>query len=120
MRPAPAPAPVTDEQLALAYRQLRRPHWPQPLAAALAHPVYGPAIKGVARNLNRAAICSAQRRPVLLPGAVVPGATAAPRSTPRPAPIGPDTLGAWPRPGRSGPPSIDHKRLAANDKDDDE
>jgi hypothetical protein len=113
-----APAPLTDEQLALAYRQLRRPHWPQPLAVALAHPVYGPAIKGVARNLSRAAMVSAQRAPVLLAGATVPPTPGTRPAAARAASPGPDALGAWPRPGRPGLPFIDHKRLAANDKDD--
>lgn len=46
-------APVTPEQLHLAFRQLRRPHWPDDLDAALADRVYGPCIRGLAHRLGR-------------------------------------------------------------------
>lgn len=48
-----AEPPLTDEQLQLAFRHQRRPHWPTSLQAALAHPIYGPAIRGLARCLSR-------------------------------------------------------------------
>lgn len=48
------PPPLTDEQLALAWRHLRRPpHWPERLEDALAHALYGPCIRGLARSLSR-------------------------------------------------------------------
>ena len=52
--PHPPPAPVTDEQLRLAFRQISRPGWPATLEAALAHPVYRVCLHGIARNLGRA------------------------------------------------------------------
>ncbi len=48
-------APPTPEQLATAYRQLyRSPQWPPTLEAALAHRLYGLAVRGVAWNMVRA------------------------------------------------------------------
>jgi hypothetical protein len=49
----PRPAPVTAEQLRMAFRHVRRPGWPATLEAALAHPVYRVCLHGIARNLNR-------------------------------------------------------------------
>lgn len=49
----PRPAPVTAEQLRLAFRQVSRPGWPSTLEAALDHPVYRVCLHGMARNLNR-------------------------------------------------------------------
>lgn len=48
--------PITDEQLRLAFRQLSRPGWPATPEAALAHPVYGPCLRGIARNLRRVGV----------------------------------------------------------------
>lgn len=53
---APKPAPVTDEQLRLAFRQISRPSWPSTLEAALADPVYRTCLYGIARNLGRVGI----------------------------------------------------------------
>lgn len=44
-RRAPEPA-LTDEQLHLAWRHLRRPGWPDTLEATLAHPLRGPCVRG--------------------------------------------------------------------------
>lgn len=52
-RRKPAPPP-TNEQLRLAIRHMRRPHWPASDEAVLAHPVYGPCVRALARNLSRA------------------------------------------------------------------
>lgn len=47
--------PVTEEQLKLAWRHMRKlPHWPATLEAALQHPTIGPCINGLARSLSRA------------------------------------------------------------------
>lgn len=43
-RPA---APVTEEQLRLAFRQISRPGWPSTLEAALANPVYRVCLHGI-------------------------------------------------------------------------
>jgi hypothetical protein len=52
----PPPPPLTEEQLALAWRHLRRPpHWPELLEDALEHPLYGPCLRGLARSLSRPA-----------------------------------------------------------------
>lgn len=53
------PAPITAEQLRLAFRQVSRPGWPSTLEAALAHPVYRTCLQSIARNLNRRGIDSA-------------------------------------------------------------
>jgi hypothetical protein len=94
--PGPAPAP-SAEQLALAYRQLFRPGWPPTVGAALAHPVYGPGLRGLAANLSRAAVCT--------------------RPQPKPAPSA--TTSHTPHWARHGS-SFDARRAAANDKDDTE
>lgn len=53
MHPA---APVTDEQLRLAWRHISRPGWPPTLEAALAQPTYRVCLLGIARNLGRRGI----------------------------------------------------------------
>jgi hypothetical protein len=88
---APAVAPPTDEQLRLAFRQVRRPGWPSTLEEALARPVYALAIQGIARCLGRAAPTT--------------GTRAYTHTTP-PAP-----------PARHKPAAFDRKRAAANDRD---
>lgn len=95
-KPHAGPAPqATAEQLLLAYRQLNRPHWPTTLESALAHPVYGPAVRGLAANLGCAAVCQAK----------APTRPAGPPSTHVPR---------WAR------HAFDPRRAAANDKDDTE
>jgi hypothetical protein len=93
MSPArtPRPAPPTTEQQAMAYRQLRRPGWPDTLEAALARPAYATAINGLARNLHR--------------GGVRPAAPATPRA---PAAAVPARRVLW---------TFDHKKAACNDRD---
>jgi hypothetical protein len=66
-----AKAPPTSEQLRLAIRHMRRPHWPDSDDAVLQHPVYGPCVRALARNLSRA------------PFAGRPAATPAPMRLPR-------------------------------------
>lgn len=63
-RSARAKAPPTEAQLRLAIRQMRRPHWPAADDAVLAHPVYGPCVRALARNLSRAPFAG---RPVPAP-----------------------------------------------------
>lgn len=60
-RHAPA-APVTDEQLRLAFRQIRQPGWPGTLEAALADHTYRVCLYGIARNLGRVGMDRAPRR----------------------------------------------------------
>jgi hypothetical protein len=90
--------PLTDEQLQLAWRHLRRPpHWPELLEDALEHELYGPCIRGLARSLSR-------------PSWVARHAAAQPAPASRPA-GGPVRQ----------PPShwtFDAKRAAANDRDE--
>ena len=89
---------LTEEQLRLGLRQLWRPGWPNELAAVLAHPVRGPAVRGMARQLSRQ-LANAGRR-------------AAPvRATP---PVPPTPL-HYRRPRWT----FDAKRAAANDLGDD-
>lgn len=57
------PAPVTAEQLRLAFRQVSRPGWPSTLEAALAHPAYRACLHGIARNLNRRGLDRMPARP---------------------------------------------------------
>jgi hypothetical protein len=49
----PAHQPITDEQLRMAFRQIRRPGWPSTLEEALEQPAYRVALYGIARNLHR-------------------------------------------------------------------
>jgi hypothetical protein len=96
------PPEPTPEQLRLAWRQMRDRNCPGTLEAALAHPVYGPCIKGLARNLHRASACVPA--PVRKPDGYVPPTPTAPpngnRTTPKPL------------------PRFDAKRAQANDFDD--
>lgn len=129
-------APLTDEQLRLAYRQLRRPGWPDTLDAALADPLRAPLIRGLARSLSRVGMDrSGGAAPVPQPPAPAPEAVqasarppAAPAPAPAPArrpatradtpsaaPAAPWRHPRWPFAGAPGP---DRKRLAANDRDD--
>lgn len=93
-------APLTKEQLALAWRHLRRPWWPTTLEAALAHPVYGKALQGVARNFARASLCGPARTAAppasTAPQQPVPATPAEPPATAR-QPRERTSLGAWPR-----------------------
>lgn len=96
---ARAEPPLSEQQLQLGFRQQRRPHWPEDLATALAHPVYGPAIRGMARSLSR-------QQPTQ-------HACAKPTSVRRlAAPVPPTPTQA---PARQ---RFDAKRAAANDRED--
>ena len=95
-RPEP---PLSDEQLLLAFRQQRRPHWPADMPAALEHAVYGPAIRGLARYLSR----QQPVQPAHVQRTSVRRFTAPVPPTPTQAPIR---------------RRFDAKRAAANDKED--
>ena len=101
----------TPQQLQLAVRQLWRPGWPgfpTDPQASIDHPTYGVCVRGQARTLSRAPLCTAPRRayglPNLLP-ASVPAAT---------APAAPTK----PRRGYVPAGAFDARRAAANDRDD--
>lgn len=106
----------TREQLALAFRQLRRPdRWPATLDAALAHPTLGTCLRAMARNISRPAWQAHVPTATLPRGLPVPPtptdaplSKVAPRGTALQAPQFPD----W----KSRP--IAMKRAAANDRDD--
>jgi hypothetical protein len=75
-RPALHEEPLTEEQLRLALRHLQRPHWPTTLDAVLAHPTYGPCVRGLARQLQRQRPClptiSVRRGPPVPPTQTAP------------------------------------------------
>lgn len=96
--------PLTQAQLQAAWRHMRRPGWPQTAEEALAHPVFGPGLRGTARAFSREVRPSAPGLRVFTP----PGAPALP-ATPT-APPARQQL-------RKGPRS-DPRRAAANDFDD--
>lgn len=96
--------PLTTEQLQIAFRHLRRPGSPQTLEEALAHPVFGPGLRGLARQFCREGKpTAASYRPPTPPG----------------APPGPPTQTEAPirKQLRRGP-RFDPRRAAANDFDD--
>ncbi len=122
---AKAPEPTT-EQLELALRQLWRPGYPRTLADALEHPTFGHCVRGLARNLGRAAPPAA---PVhRLPTHPVPATPQQPPAQARQRRPGVPSdrslaaggsqaeLGRWTR--SRDPGWIDRKRAAANDFDD--
>lgn len=76
--------PLSAEHLHQAFRRLRRQHWPDTLEGALEHPLYAPAVRGLARQLSRtpmppAAATQRARRhfPKARPGAFDPRRAAA-------------------------------------------
>lgn len=87
---------LTEEQLLRGLRHLWRPGWPRELAAVLTHPLRGPAVRGMARQLTRQP-APAGRLPAT-------GRTTPPQHT--------NQL-CWSRTG------FDAKRAAANDLKDD-
>lgn len=104
-------AEPSREQLQLAFRQLRRPSgWPASLDAALQHPVYGICLRAMARTMGRPKWVGHPVAPSLPTAPVPPTPTAVPAKSAAPAPI--------PR-KRRGKRSVDLKRAAANDRDDD-
>lgn len=88
----------TEEQLRLAFRQMRRPNWPDTFEAAMQSHTLAVCIRGRARNLARAPVCGPTSAPAPAPP---------PRPTPAPA-----------LPRRA--PSFDARRAAANDFDHDD
>lgn len=109
----PGEAPLTREQLQLAFRHLRRPGWPHDLDAALAHPLRGPCIRGLARNLSRAPFNAGVQRPHSLPVCAAPPVPLPPDKRPAPRVHDGSKLGVW-----SKPRGVDRKRAAANDFDE--
>lgn len=95
-KPLPEPE-LTAEQLALAWREMRRPPtWPSTMEAVLQHPVHSKLLRCYARSLVRS-------RPPFKPAH-----TKAPHRLPTaPVPATP-----------TQPQRFDPKRLAANDRDD--
>lgn len=113
--------PLTQEQLQLGFRQLRRPGWPATLEEALRCPVRSGCIHGMARHLSRAQFNAGQHRPPTLPGAPpVPPTPSQPPMRKQAAGLQAPALRLKPgrKPG-SGKPAVDLKRAAANDRDDD-
>lgn len=100
----PAPAPLTPEQLQLAFRHLWRPGWPAVLEDALLDQRIDGLVRGYARSLNRAQ-ATAFARP--------------PRTPAHAAPV-PPTPTAPPNLRRTVGPRVrfDARRAAANDRDD--
>ncbi len=109
----------TLEQLQLALRQLRRPHWPADLDACLARPQYAVPITCLARSLHRRrAVDAATRSPLQQ-------ATAGQPMPPDPMPptrTRSELVPAWRQTSKPmhyvRPGGDDCKRLAANDKDE--
>lgn len=97
--------PLTEEQLRLGLRQLWRPGWPDELSAVLAHPVRGPAVRGMARQLSRQVATAGRRTAAVVNPTPVP-------PTPKHAPVSHQAR----RHPRAG---FDAKRAAANDMGDD-
>lgn len=93
----------TLEQLALAYRNMRRPGMPDDLAEALLRPNLAACIRGAAFNLRRLPPCAGNKPPRI-------GAMHWAPPTPTQPPSRQKTPG-------SGQP-MDCKRAAANDYDD--
>ncbi len=122
----PADMP-TAEQLALAYRHHADHHWPATLEEALRRPAYRAVILQLARRINRPAWQARTGRQHGLPSAPVPATPADPSARPSAAPPRspysqatglPTPLAHWPKAKTMGPGWVDHKRAAANDKDD--
>lgn len=118
------PPEPTTEQLHMAYRILRNHTWPDTLEAAMERPSYATAIRGRARSLHRANVCTPSPRPALPQGPVPPTPTA-PRQVPKAAVRGGSVMHTTPIAfwghARTQPPQwlgADRKRLAANDRDD--
>lgn len=108
----------TLEQLQLALRQLRRPHWPADLEACLARPQYAVPITCLARSLHRRRAVDAARRSPLQEATAGQPLPPDPTTPSRPRD---DTVPAWRLSGKPmhhvRPGGDDCKRLAANDKD---
>jgi hypothetical protein len=76
-----AASELTRDQLVLAYRELRRPWWPDTLEAAMQDPIYARLITFRARGRGRLLSSDQGRTPVKL---VVTSPTPAPTPTPAP------------------------------------
>lgn len=110
MKPA-GETTLTQEQLALAWRHMRRPHWPATLEQALRHPVYGPGLRGLARNLSRTAWNASSGPTHSLPCAHVPKTPAFPPAPP------PRQRAATKRRAPMPADLFDARKAAANDFD---
>jgi hypothetical protein len=102
MQRPPAPVAPTAAQIERAYFLARKPHWPDTLEHALAHPLFSRLIRCTARGL---ALADVHHRPT-------PKVPALPRrmATPPPAPE-PN----HPRRRLHAGPAFDPRRMAAND-----
>lgn len=100
---AAALPPVTEEQLLLAFRHLRRPGWPTTLELALQDPARAGCIQGWARQMNRQRFISSHLGP---------------RSVPTGQPVPPTPTAPPPRQLLARGPAFDARRAAANDRDD--
>jgi hypothetical protein len=107
--PRRAPVQATRDHLAAAAAHLRRPDWPAHLDDVLAHELFGPCVRGLARCLAR--------------GEPMPAGRPQPDELHRQARASHDHRGgaiAAPRPGQQAVPRLrfDPRRAAANDHDD--
>lgn len=122
----PPKAEPTREQLALAYRHYATPAWPATLDEAVAHWAYGPCIRQLALRMRRPGWRDVHAVPHSLPRNVgLPPTPTAPREVPKAAPRGGSAMHttsiAYWHSARTQPPQLmgpDHKKLAANDRDD--
>lgn len=108
-----AESPVTPEQLALAWRHMRRPaSWPGTLDAAMQDPRCAPCITGYARSMARAPFRTPDARPAhSLPAAPVP-------PTPTRPPNRQQDRSAANATARRHGPTWDARKAAANDLED--
>ena len=104
--PRHAEPQLTPEQLLQAWRHLNRPGWPPTLDEALAHPLRGPCVRGLARQFARERLA--------LPWRYVPPTPAHAPEVPA-TPTAPRAITA---PRHMHAPRFDAKRAAANDRDD--
>ena len=100
---------LTQEQLQLAFRHLRRPGWPTLLEDVMVDPLRAPLVRGLARQMARSVWGSRDTRYAL-----------AQPMPPMPATPTPRKSAATKRPAAMRLPQLnfDPRRAAANDKDD--
>lgn len=107
----PGEEPLTAEQLAIAWRQMRRPlTWPGTLEEAMADPSREKCIRGYARSLARSVGRPPFRPTGAAPAHSLPAAAVPP--TPAEAPV------RRLPPTRQHMPRFDARKAAANDFDD--
>jgi hypothetical protein len=130
-RRAAASREPTAEQLRMAWPHFRgRGRCPDTLAATLAHPVFGPALRRAAQLMGRPSLAATGGAAAQAAARLGQGSYVHPTPTAPPAPPRRDdsALGRWPgmkhqpvRTGRWGDRlgAHDAKRAAANDRDED-